>query len=207
MNFIPLHAVRFVILTTPFYFLVGCSGGDNGPATVNAQSTTTEQQILDKLSVLESKIDGMNFQGVTQNWDKAFPASSRFLVLADFNSEAVRDNETGLVWERQPNSQTWDWITARNNCATKAVGGRKGWRLPAMAELTSLVDPSASGITLPPGHPFLNVQSGLYWTATVSAENPSLAWNVDFRNGGVGIGQSFTDFYWCVRGQGQTSVY
>jgi hypothetical protein len=36
------------------------------------------------------------------NWDKNLPSASRFTILHDFNNEAVRDNETGLVWERSP---------------------------------------------------------------------------------------------------------
>jgi hypothetical protein len=44
-----------------------------------------------------------DLSGVTQNWDKKLPNEARFTILADFNNQAVRDNETGLVWERSPN--------------------------------------------------------------------------------------------------------
>jgi hypothetical protein len=33
-------------------------------------------------------------------WDKVLPASQRVTVLDSFNGQAVRDNETGLVWEK-----------------------------------------------------------------------------------------------------------
>jgi hypothetical protein len=33
---------------------------------------------------------------------------------------------------------------------------------------------------LPPGHPFLNVQASFYWSARTAADNPILAWVVDF---------------------------
>ena len=42
------------------------------------------------------------------------------------------------------------------------VGGTKGWRLPSVAELASLVDPANSNPALPTGHPFSNVQSPFY---------------------------------------------
>jgi hypothetical protein len=58
--------------------------------------------------------------GVTQNWDKNLPAAQRFAVLSAFGGDAVRDNETGLVWERSPLITTHVWGVARFECA----GGR-----------------------------------------------------------------------------------
>ena len=58
-------------------------------------------------------------KGVTQNWDKKLPAndgppcsSSRFTCV--LSATAVRDNETGLVWERVPPTGTdFTWLAAR----------------------------------------------------------------------------------------------
>jgi hypothetical protein len=44
--------------------------------------------------------------GVTQNWDKNLPSASRFTVLANFGGAAVRDNNTGLVWEQAADGTT-----------------------------------------------------------------------------------------------------
>ena len=54
----------------------------------------------------------------------------------------------------------------RQHCPNKNVGGRKSWRLPSFPELASLIDPSNANPTLPTGHPFTNVQSAHYWSAT-----------------------------------------
>lgn len=152
-------------------------------------------------------------------WDKILPAndgvdschSSRFTcvmpaTLGGTDFQAVRDNETGLVWEKSPDSDDdpgdrKTWISAIFHCSNRTVGGRKGWHLPMREQLASLVDPSNSNPALPTSHPFSNVQSSFYWSATTNAGSPARAWSVVFNDGGLGTGsKSSTTFVWCVRG-------
>ena len=193
------------------------SGGP-GVAPTWAQNPTPQQQqlrqILDKLDQVlaatkaasaqaESAKSAGNEDIQTMQWDKAMPASQRFVVLVAFNNEAVLDKETGLVWEKSPQSAAVSLPNARLACASKAVGGRKGWRLPALPELASLVDPSVAspGPTLPAGHPFLAVQSANYWSASAHVDNPTLTWGVGFSNGAaLGVSKAFDQRVWCVRG-------
>ena len=114
----------------------------------------------------------IDLSGVTPNWDKALPASSRFVVLAAFTNDAVRDNETGLVWELSPKTTPQNWSLARFACAQSTVGGQRGWRLPFLPELASLLDPSVpfGALALPPGHPFTNVLPDYYWSASTVAD-------------------------------------
>ena len=139
---------------------------------------------------------------LTQNWDKKLPSASRFTILSAFGDAAVRDDETGLVWEKTLETNEVSWTDARAACANKDVGGRKGWRLPSISELASLVDPSMrTGNTLPLGHPFTNVQMDVYWSATTVAGTPNSAWLVFFDTGKVLNGfKSITFHAWCVRG-------
>ena len=139
---------------------------------------------------------------LTQNWDKKLPSASRFTILNAFGGAAVRDEETGLVWEKTLETTELSWTTARVACADKDVGGRRGWRLPSVIELASLVDPSIrTGPTLPPGHPFTNVEMDAYWSVTTIAGNPNSAWLVFFDTGKVLSGfKTITFHYWCVRG-------
>jgi Protein of unknown function (DUF1566) len=137
------------------------------------------------------------------SWDQTLPASTRFIVLSNMSSAAVLDRETGLVWERVPGSGTFPWLDAQASCNVKSVGNRKGWRLPTVQELASLVDPSIPfpGPTLPPGNPFQNWQSNVYWSSTTLASDSSQAWFVLFSNGVVY--HDFKDILrlvWCVRG-------
>ncbi|MBX3324818.1 MAG: DUF1566 domain-containing protein [Nitrospira sp.] len=136
------------------------------------------------------------------SWNRTLPTEMRFVVLANFNSEAVLDQNTGLVWERSPAPVLTDWKAARFSCLNKTVGGQRGWRLPSIVELTSLLDPSVqdSGSMLPSGHPFLNNPSGFYWSASTDGE-PSKAWHLHVSNGYVHMtGKVSTFKAWCVRG-------
>jgi len=143
-----------------------------------------------------------DLSGLTQNWDKRLLSSSRFTILSAFGGAAVRDDETGLVWEKTLETAELSWIDARAACVNKDVGNRKGWRLPSIPELASLVDPSISpGPMLPMGHPFTNVQSDVYWSATTNIHNPSSAWLLLLDSGKVNTGYKTITFHvWCVRG-------
>lgn len=136
---------------------------------------------------------------VTPAWSQKLPANQRFQLVLD--DEAVLDKETGLVWERSPSTDDTDWSGAISRCYTKEVGGRKGWRLPTVEELASLVDTTQSYPALPAGHPFQNVQSDRYWSATTDAEFTDAAWRVSISNGSVSQNYKGNSHYvWCVRG-------
>jgi hypothetical protein len=157
---------------------------------------------------------------VSSSWDRTLQVPARFIVLSNFTGQAVLDRETGLVWERSPESTRRNLRQAASACHNKAVGGRKGWRLPTMAELSSLVDPGQAGPALPAGHPFTNVQFSVpifqvdYWSSNSFPEEvggglPPFPTTVDteilsFRDGAVGLASSRASslLAWCVRGPG-----
>jgi hypothetical protein len=118
-----------------------------------------------------------------QIWDKNLPSTSRFTILPEFNDEAVRDNNTGLVWERTPTGGG-TWAEAALHCLQQQIGGTTGWRLPSIAELNSLLDP-----TLPapyvPASVFPNANRD-FWSATTFEPDPTRAWFVSFQLGQIG---------------------
>ena len=139
-----------------------------------------------------------------QSWSDIF-TKGRFQVLSKFGSAAVLDKETGLVWERSPDTGTRDWFSALSHCYTREVGGRKGWRLPTIEELASLVDTSQASPPLPLGHPFTLTsaqEDGFYWSATTFANSAGGAWVVNFFDGDVTTAAKASSslFVWCVRG-------
>ena len=147
-----------------------------------------------------------------ESWDNKIPnANQRFKVLTEFNNEAVLDKETQLVWERSPSATSNSWNAQRYACADKLVGGRKGWRLPSLPELTSLLDLSVpfTGPLLPLGHPFLTVQASASWSATTDADVQTSAWSVAFHAGNVNTPgfKGSTLPGWCVRGAMNADAY
>jgi hypothetical protein len=145
----------------------------------------------------------------TLAWDRIRPPALRFLVLTDWNSEAVLDKDTSLVWERSPVATSETWSAARLDCANRIIGvHRKGFRLPSVHELASLVQPVDSNPALPLGHPFKNIQNGLYWSTTTDAAVPTSAWFVDFTHGAVNsMANTSTAQVWCVRGGMNADAY
>ena len=150
-------------------------------------------------------------------WDRKLPTATRFLILTNWNSEAVLDKETGLVWEKSPDPIPQPWFQARQVCANRTISGRMGWRLPSVDELASLIDPGvvSPGPTLPPGHPFLHVIGGTtnrdyYWSATTTVESPTSAWAVSFGTSDVTFGPKADSIglpVWCVRGGMNAAAY
>ncbi|MBL7226262.1 MAG: DUF1566 domain-containing protein [Desulfobacteraceae bacterium] len=118
--------------------------------------------------------------------------------------DLVFDKETGLIWARNANvpkgMQTWQ--DAINYCRNNVqLGNRKGWRLPTIEELSSLIDLSEMNPALPKGHPFKNVQGVFYWSSTTYESSSGRAWFVSM---GVGFAQVYSKtvnyFVWPVRG-------
>lgn len=135
------------------------------------------------LATSPAKAAGPNVSGpyyTIPSWSQTLPASTRFIVLANMNGDAVLDKETGLVWEKSPSFELFSWGLAHNHCNTLAKGNRMGWRLPTLQELSSLVDPSVAPPILPAGHPFPSDISGQFWSASSSVLYPTSAWVINF---------------------------
>jgi hypothetical protein len=148
--------------------------------------------------------------GQSQSWDKKIDSPSRFKVLSDFNSAAVLDRETGLVWERKPDPLSrGSWPFIDNECLANFTGGRLGWRPPAIEEVLSLMDPLQAD-KLPAQHPFdlgpsVRDVPRSFWTMSsdnVQPANNSFAFYANFEPGGSFNSDdkiSGLHRFWCVR--------
>lgn len=132
------------------------------------------------------------------SWDKTIAGSARWTLVLE--NEAALDKETGLVWQRNTDDTIRDYYVAETYCYGLNLGGRMGWRMPTMEELTSLVDRSQINPALPTGHPFTNPRSSSYWSSSTHAGYPDYAWHVHFDNGDVNWHHKSTNYYVrCVR--------
>lgn len=127
-------------------------------------------------------------------------AGERFTLM--HNDEVVKDNRTGLMWEREPDREHDVWSRSLQRCASKSVGGQKGWRPPTIDEIKTLVDTDQNDPSLPAGHPFLGIRSEIFWTSTPDPTFDVVAWQQSFLTG-----QAVTDQksgmrrLWCTLGK------
>src|SRR5688500_15799332 len=63
---------------------------------------------------------------IIKNWQPEHPAAQRFVILPDFNNDAVLDKDTSLIWELSPTPTRVTWNEARATCVTRTTGGQKG---------------------------------------------------------------------------------
>jgi Protein of unknown function (DUF1566) len=142
-----------------------------------------------------------------QNWDRNFSGAERYTILAEFDNEAVRDNNTCLVWERYPTEAGMIWTFALNRCAQLQIGDTRGWRLPSLAELTSLQDLSLAPSVVP-ADVFPNVVPYYYWTGQTILDATFRTYGVNFNGGGmVSLLKAGTENVWCVRGPAPPAAY
>lgn len=137
-------------------------------------------------------------------WNKIIPANQRFVDALD--GSAVLDKETGLVWAKSPPSTQFFWVDAMVEVPKMTIAGRRGWRVPTVDELSSLIDMEAPVVSnqprLPSGHPFQNVKLYWYWSSTLALEADHV-WAVYMGNdSSVGTPDKANSNYyvWPVRG-------
>ncbi|MBW1743889.1 MAG: DUF1566 domain-containing protein [Deltaproteobacteria bacterium] len=135
-------------------------------------------------------------------WSQKLPAAERFVDV--FGGEAVLDKETGLVWTKDADLfGTLSLPNARFDALKLEIADRKGWRLPSVDELTSLLDMSQSGSPKVLPGIFNNVQYNddkVYWTGTLDISLDDYSLVVNMLNGGVvNAAHSGLHYVWPVR--------
>jgi len=177
----------------------GSSSSNTAHGTLQSQHATQDaahSALTQQLTDIQAAIASLSTGGSAQPPCGAGTGAQRFVVSQD--GMEVCDNTTGLNWEQHPDSILRNLADALTHCAS-LVGG---FRLPEVKELISLVDYTRFNPALPASHPFTNVQSANYWSATTDAAAPTLSvWRMLLNSGSVrNLANDGTLFVWCVRG-------
>jgi hypothetical protein len=138
-------------------------------------ASADQEQILAIASVLSAFADEPRREIL------ASLAGARFEILDD---EQVLDHELGLIWTRKDAAdRTMTFKDAETHCAKLELAAARGWRLPTVRELLSLVNYERHNPSIDTSV-FTDCKTGWYWTSTPWAESPSVyAWVVLFNNG------------------------
>ena len=120
-------------------------------------------------------------------------------------NDVVIDDRSGLMWTKNAGllefPMTWEealeQIAAFN---ASALFGYNDWKLPNRRELFSLMSHEMINPSLPEGHPFTNVFTGYYWTASSCARLPDQAWYLHLGGARVFKGMKYGSYMvWPVR--------
>jgi len=120
------------------------------------------------------------------------------MSYTDYGNGTVTDNNTGLMWQKEDDGNTYNWYQAagvynatynsnsQNVCGVLNLGGYGDWCLPSKKGLMSIVDYSIPypGPTINTTY-FPDTNASYYWSSTTSAYGPGYAWLVDFHDGYV----------------------
>jgi formylglycine-generating enzyme required for sulfatase activity len=98
--------------------------------------------------------------------------------FTDVGDGTIKDNYTGLTWQKNPAPETMTWEAALAYANSSTLAGKSDWRLPNVKELQSLNDvtvakPSFNKIYFP------NVSSGNFWSSTTMYNTAAKAWNIN----------------------------
>lgn len=104
------------------------------------------------------------------------------------STDTVRDNASGLVWQRAGPTETYSGADARSYCQGLSLAGfSSGWRLPSLKELETLVDvrsyaPAIDGTAFP-NTPASGPSANGFWSSSLTASLSTFAWGVAFDYG------------------------
>jgi len=111
-------------------------------------------------------------------------ANTKTNTFIDNGNGSVTDIARGLMWQMQDDNIARLYAGAINYCNSLSLAGKSDWRLPALKELSSIVDyrvnaPSVNRSLFP------DTNLSPYWSITNRASASNSAWVVLFDTGRV----------------------
>ncbi len=101
--------------------------------------------------------------------------------FTDNGNGTIRDNYTGLTWQKIQSSVTMSWEEALEYASSLSLAGKSDWRVPNVKELQSLNDEKLCKPSINNDY-FINALSGSFWSSTTMINTTTVAWdmNVDY---------------------------
>lgn len=131
----PRNFLTFSTLCLAYAGLFGVTGATAQSPTVSYPLVDTSQSACyDNSGFIECPIAGGAFFGQDAQYAGTSPS------FIDNGDDTVRDNVTGLVWQKTPAKARMSWSEAQSFCAALELAGRDDWRAPNLKELFGLSD-------------------------------------------------------------------
>lgn len=133
----------------------------------------------------------IDFFGLDSLWRPRRYIANRFIPV---DSHLIQDRTTGLIWQRSGSPYPLNWHQAHfyvKQLNTERYGRKDGWRLPTIAQLTSLLTGLPSGRSLCIASLF-DPRQNFLWSNDLSAF--TAAWLVNLELGFV-LSQDFSAQY------------
>jgi hypothetical protein len=147
--------------------------------------------------------------GLVSRQSREPPPERRFEIIAEYGGRAFIDLNTCLVWRLDVNDATRTLDEAMGECASLGQGGphgEMGWKLPSLAELTSLDSEfwTRQRAEFEPYKLPASVRSEIdFWTSTPWLGRPQ-SWSVVQFSARTTIARPLPSdgkaAVWCVRG-------
>ncbi|MEI8047316.1 MAG: DUF1566 domain-containing protein [Bacteroidota bacterium] len=102
--------------------------------------------------------------------------------FTDLGNGTIRDNFTGLIWEKIQSPNTMAWEEALVYSRNSTLANNTDWRLPNVKELQSLNDVTLSKPSFDKTF-FTNCLSGNYWSSTTLQNTSAKAWDINIDYG------------------------
>ena len=111
----------------------------------------------------------------------------------DNEDGTVTDDHTGLMWQKDDASGTYNWEQAKSECDSLSLAGYNDWRLPSYVEAPTMLDMSCDSGT--PSHCSSDLENnaltwddcsdGYYWAGTTRPDDTDLAYRIGTHSGYV----------------------
>ena len=176
--------------TEYFTFIYGDEAGANRP--IDAQYWSATEYVGATMNG-DHTVFGVNFaDGRIKGYGTSMPNGSNMLQFVkyvrgnpdygrnsfvDQSDGTVRDEATGLVWQKGDSGSGMKWADAMAHCEGLELAGHDDWRLPDAKELQSIVDysraPAVTGTAaIDPVFDITDIQS-FFWTTTTHLDGPA----------------------------------